>query len=79
MRKSKSFRALLVLAVLFLATSVAFALTGTFASEGYVPTAYTEQRGAYDGGKVVPPGWCLEHGYFGVQDGEAYPECRYCD
>ena len=79
MRKTKSFRALFALAVLFLATSALFALTGTFASDGSAPGEHAEQSEAYGGGKVEPPGWCLEHGYFGVQDGEVYPDCRYCD
>ena len=52
-----------VLAAIFLVGSVAISLSGTFAS----------------GGKVVPPGWCLEHGYIGVEYGEEYSECRYCD
>ena len=72
MRKSKSFLVLLFLAVLFLATAVAYTLSGTFANEIYVPA---ELIAPYNAGKVEPPGWCLEHGYFG----EEYLDCRYCD
>ena len=72
MRKSKTFLALIALSVLFVATAAAYTLTGTLAAESYAPP--DEQIERYGGGKVAPPGWCVEHGYFGVQ----YDECSYC-
>ena len=72
MRKSRIFLAFLILSVLFAATAAAYTLTGTFANENYAPPS--EQIERYGGGKVEPPGWCVEHGYFGVQ----YDDCSYC-
>jgi hypothetical protein len=76
MRKSKSFFMLFVFAVLFLAASAAFAISETWASEA---GAQTGQVGNYAEGKVVPPGWCLEHGYIARWNPDDPYVCILCD
>ena len=67
---------ILVLAVLFLAASVAFAISETLANEVYVPEEYPWEYGT---GKVVPPGWCLEHGYIATRNPDNPLVCILCD
>lgn len=71
MLKSKFF-VLFLIAAAFLMAAATYAITATYTSAGYDPS---EDVGEYGEGKVVPPGWCLEHGYFG----EEHPGCRLCD
>ena len=78
MRKSKSFLALLFVAVMFLAVSVAFTVSETWASESHAPESYTEYIIEPGGGKVVPPDWCLEHGYIRLQNPDNPYVCPHC-
>ena len=75
MRKSSTF-IMLLFAALFLTVCVAFALTGTLANEVYAPEEYPWD---YGGGKVVPPGWCLEHGYIATRNPDNPLVCILCD
>ena len=78
MRKSTSFVAVLI-AALFLLVCAAIALPGTLASVFYEPAEYTEVVIEPGGGKVVPPGWCLEHGYIATRNPDNPLVCILCD
>ena len=64
MRKPSSI-VLLLFAFVFLAAAAAYAVAGTFANE------------AYD--KVVPPDWCVEHGYIALWNPDDPYVCIRCD
>ena len=78
MQKYTSKIAVLV-ALVFLLVSAAIALPGTLASEAYVPAGYTEFVIEPGGGKVVPPNWCLEHGYIPLFNPDNPYHCIRCD
>ena len=76
MRKSKTFF-MILFAVVFLAFCIAFTVAGTLASElYYVPIEVVIEPG---GGKVVPPNWCLEHGYIPLWNPDNPYVCIHCD
>jgi len=74
MRHSKRL-AIILAAIVCLAAAVAFAMTGSYASEAYGQSGETVEYG----GKVVLPGWCLEHGYIALQDTPDPLVCLLCD
>ena len=78
MRKSTSFVAVLI-AALFLLVCAAIALPGTLASVFDGPAEYTELVIEPGGGKVVPPGWCIEHGYLRLRYPDSPYVCPHCD
>ena len=82
MRKSKPCAMLFVLAALFVAASAAFAISETWASPVY-DMSYefneAEHIGEPGEGKVVPLGWCAEHGYLRIQNPDNPYVCPHCD
>ena len=80
MRQSKLYIAILLITVMFLAASVAFAISETWASEVYYESdTYTEYIIEPGGGKYVPPGWCLVHGYLRLLNPDDPYVCLQCD
>ena len=80
MRKSKLLLVLMALSVLFFVTAAALTLTETFANEVAAPFGINGYTTTGSGsGKVEPPGWCVEHGYFGAQYEEDLLYCKDCD
>ena len=61
--RKSKFFVVFLAAFLFLAVAAAYTVGGTLASAG----------------KVVPPGWCLEHGHIGIHYGEEFSPCPYCE
>ena len=76
MQKSRFLVALLLVG-LFVVAAAAYAITATFANENHGPN--TEHAERYGEGKVIPPGWCLAHGYIGLQNTDDPMVCIYCD
>ena len=80
MQKSKLLFTMLSISALFLMITIAYTITGTLANEIHEPLEqvmphseiYTEQ-------KVVPPGWCLEHGYIAIWNPDDSYVCIQCD
>ena len=66
------------LAAAFLVVATAFAISETLANE-VEPAGYTEVVIEPGGGKVVPPGWCLEHGYIAIRNPDNPYVCILCD
>ena len=78
MKKSKLPFAMLSLAALFLLAAAAYALTGTLANEVYEPLEQV-MPGPYTEEKVVPPGWCAEHGYIATWNPDDPYVCILCE
>ena len=70
MRKSKLYLVTFSFAALFLLTAAAYTLTSTWTNEVHQPLQEE---------KVVPPGWCGEHGYIAIWNPEDPYVCIRCE
>jgi len=68
---------MMLAAVAFFMVSLVYAMiSGSYANEDY---GANRASGVYAEGKVLPPGWCLEHGYIGLQDTPDPLVCVLCE